>query len=52
MNHDIMETIRFIQSDLVRYSGKRSIPIFVKTYVCNSTFRCQVAFRLCKSRGD
>lgn len=51
MIRDVKKAIKYIQSDLVRYYGNHSILLFVKAYVCNSSFRWQVAFRLCKIPG-
>ena len=51
MSQGFKETIKFAQSDLVRYCGKHTVSLFIKNYICNSTFRWQVAFRLSKSRG-
>lgn len=39
----------YIQSDLYRYYGKVTKYIFIRAYFKNSTFRFQVALRLCQS---
>lgn len=41
----------YIRSDLVRYYEKCNIFIFCCAYLRNSTFRFQVAFRLCHASG-
>ena len=41
----------YIKSDLMRYYVKYDTATFVKAYLKNSTFRFQVAFRMCQSNG-
>lgn len=42
--------IPYIKSDCYRYSGKCDVRTLLKVYLRNSTFRWQVAFRLCKGK--
>lgn len=41
----------YIKSDLTRYYGKYSMPIFIKAYLLNKTFRFQYALRMYQSKG-
>ncbi len=42
---------KYIKSDLFRYCGKTDFLSFLKTYIKNSAFRFQCAFRLCQDNG-
>ena len=41
----------YVASDLMRYAGKVSSGVFLKTYLKSKSFRWQVAFRLVNGRG-
>ena len=41
----------YILSDLFRYYGKTDLITFIRAILKNRTFRFQVAFRLCQSKG-
>lgn len=44
-------TLDYIKSDCYRYIGKADFLTVLKSYFSNRTFRWQVAFRLCQSKG-
>lgn len=46
----MMEFIEYIKSDLFRLRGEVDLTGFVKSYLRNSTFRWQVAFRMVRER--
>lgn len=43
--------IDYIKSDCFRYTAKDDLKNIIKLYITNSTFRWQVAFRMCNSVG-
>lgn len=43
--------IEYIKSDCYRYHGQANMKTIIKFYLSDSTFRWQVAFRLCHAKG-
>lgn len=41
----------YIRSDCFRYTATDNLKNVIKLYLTNPTFRWQVAFRMCSSRG-
>lgn len=51
MGYDVKTTIKYIKSDLFRYSNKTTFIAYLKEYLRNPAFRYQTKIRLCKSSG-
>lgn len=45
------KVLEYIKSDCYRYHGRANMIMIIKFYLSDSTFRWQVAFRLCHAKG-